>query len=108
MTILETTFHYGLQPDERALQALGRVRQVYGVRKTWLNERVKTIRVEYDASRLGEHDVAALLRAAGLMFIELAAPLRSHTLLDIRYAETGASVAQPAPPGVRGSCRLPK
>jgi hypothetical protein len=65
MTILESTFHYGLQPDERALQALGRVRQVYGVRKTWLNERVKTIRVEYDASPLG-NNIVALLRSAGI------------------------------------------
>jgi hypothetical protein len=66
MTILEATLHYSVQPDERALHALGRVRQVYGVRKTWLNEAVKTIRVEYDASRLGEHDIAALLRSAGI------------------------------------------
>jgi hypothetical protein len=80
MTILESTFHYGLQPDERALQALGRVRQVYGVRKTWLNERVKTIRVEYDASPLG-NNIVALLRSAGI---------------DVYRAKAAASLAQAA------------
>jgi len=66
MTLLEVTFTYGLPPGERELQALGRVRQVYGVRKTWFDEKAHTIRVEYDASRLTEHDIAALLRNAGI------------------------------------------
>ena len=66
MTLLEVTFSYGLPPGERELQALGRVRQVYGVRKTWFDEKAHTIRVEYDASRLTEHDLAGLLRNAGV------------------------------------------
>jgi hypothetical protein len=65
MTLLEMTFYYGLQPDNRALQAVGRVRQVYGVRKTWYDEQARTIGVEYDASRLAEQDIATLLRLAG-------------------------------------------
>jgi hypothetical protein len=66
MTLVEVTFYYGLPPGERELQALDRVRQVYGVRKTWFDEKAHTIRVEYDASRLTEHDIAALLRNAGM------------------------------------------
>jgi hypothetical protein len=66
MTTVESVFHYGLPPEEKVLQAFARVRQVYGVRKTWLNETAKTIRVEYDASRLGIPDIASLLRSAGI------------------------------------------
>jgi hypothetical protein len=74
MTLFEVTFYYGLPPGERELQALGRVRQVYGVRKTWFDEKAHTIRVEYDASRLTEHDIAALLRNAG---VDIRAELRA-------------------------------
>jgi hypothetical protein len=66
MTLLEVAFHYGLPPGERELRALDRVRQVYGVRKTMFDERARIISVEYDASRLTEDDIAALLRAAGM------------------------------------------
>ena len=65
MTLLEVAFHYGLPLGEREFGALDRVRQVYGVRKTMFDERARIIRVEYDASRLTEDDMAALLRAAG-------------------------------------------
>ena len=66
MTLLEVTFYYRLAPGERELQALNRVRQVYGARKTWFDEKAHTIKLEYDASRLTEHDLAALLRNAGI------------------------------------------
>jgi len=66
MTLLDVIFTYGSPPDERELRALDRVRQVYGVRKTSFDEKVHTVRVEYDASRLTEDDITALLRNAGL------------------------------------------
>ena len=43
-----------------------RVREVYGVRKLFFDERERLVKVEYDASRLVEGDIAALLRGAGL------------------------------------------
>jgi len=65
MTLLRTIFSLGLPPAERALRALDRVRRVYGARKIWFDEKAHTIFVEYDASRLTEQDLAALLRSAG-------------------------------------------
>jgi hypothetical protein len=54
---------YGSPLSERELQVLHRIRQVYGVRETWFDEKVGIISVEYDASPLTEQDIAALLRA---------------------------------------------
>jgi hypothetical protein len=39
---------------------------VYGIRRLRFNEAERTVRVEYDATRLNEETVAALLRRAGL------------------------------------------
>ena len=46
--------------------ALGRVREVYGVRRVVLDEADKTVRVEYDATRLTEAIIHQLLRRSGL------------------------------------------
>ena len=48
------------------MSALGCLREVYGVRKISFDEMKRTVRVEYDISRLAEDDIAALLRGAGL------------------------------------------
>jgi len=48
------------------MQAVYQVREVYGIRKINFNGDGLTVRVEYDASRLCESTVAALLRRAGL------------------------------------------
>jgi hypothetical protein len=77
MTLLEMTFYYGLPPGERELRALDRVRQVYGVRKTWFDEKAHTIGVEDDISRLTEHDIAALLRNAG---VDIRAEIRTSAM----------------------------
>jgi TolB-like protein len=50
--------------------ALGRVREVYGVRQLEFNEAAKTVRVEYDATRLTEPIVHQLLRRSGLDVVE--------------------------------------
>lgn len=42
------------------------VRDVYGIRRIQFNEQERTIRVEYDATRLNEDIVAGLLRRAGI------------------------------------------
>ena len=52
------------------MRALGRVREVYGIRRLDFNEGDKTVRVEYDATRLTEPIVHQLLRRSGLDIAE--------------------------------------
>jgi hypothetical protein len=42
------------------------VREVYGIRRLRFNEKDRSVRVEYDASRFKEPVVVNLLRRAGL------------------------------------------
>lgn len=70
MTQLDVVYRYGVSPDERAILALAKVRDVYGVRKMEFDERGKTVRVEYDASRLTGAVIHQLLRRAGLDIVE--------------------------------------
>ena len=65
MTTLDITFFYGAPPGEAEARAFDRVRRVYGIRDLRLDEQRRAIEVEYDASRLNESDVAALLAEAG-------------------------------------------
>jgi hypothetical protein len=66
MTLMDSTFSYASAPRDSEMRALDHVREVYGMRQLTFDEREHSIRVEYDASRLTEDDVAALLRAAGI------------------------------------------
>ena len=70
MTQLDVMYLYGAAPTEAAMMALGQVRKVYGIRLVEVNEAEKTIRVEYDATRLTEPIIHQLLRRAGLDVIE--------------------------------------
>ncbi len=70
MTQLDVLYRYGATPTEPATLAMSRVREVYGVRKLELNEAAKTVRVEYDATRLTEPVIHQLLRRAGLDIVE--------------------------------------
>ena len=65
MTSVEIMFRYGMPPGEREMSALGQVSDVYGIRRVQFNEQERTIRVEYDATRLNEATVENLLRKAG-------------------------------------------
>ena len=65
MTTLDVTFFYGVPPGEAEARALDEVRRVYGIRVLRLDEERRAIEVEYDASRLSESDIAALLAEAG-------------------------------------------
>lgn len=51
MTLMDVVFRYRIPPGEHQMSALGRVREVYGVRKLVFDERERTVKVEYDASR---------------------------------------------------------
>jgi hypothetical protein len=66
MTSVEVMFRYGIQPGENEMNALAQFNDVYGIRRMRMNEKEKTILIEYDATRLDETAVEKLLRSAGL------------------------------------------
>ena len=66
MTQLDVAFRYGTPPAENELRALTYAREVYGIRKIEFDEEQNTVRVEYDATRLNDDSVAAILRRAGM------------------------------------------
>ncbi len=66
MTSLDVVFRYNRQPGPEELRAIDALREVYGIRSVKFNEREQTVRVEFDASRMKEDTVAALLRRAGV------------------------------------------
>jgi hypothetical protein len=70
MTQLDVVYRYGVPPTESATMAMAKVREVYGVRHMQFDEAAKTVRVEYDASRLTEPVIHQLLRRAGLDIVE--------------------------------------
>jgi hypothetical protein len=66
MTALEVVFRYGMPPGAQQMRAIDSVREVYGIRRIRFDEKERTVRIEYDATRLDAEDVAGLLRGAGL------------------------------------------
>ncbi len=66
MTSVDVYFRYGAPPTELVLRAIDSIREVYGIRQVAFNEQQRTLRVEYDASRLNQETVASLLRRAGV------------------------------------------
>ena len=70
MTQLDVLFRYAEPPTERAMFALTGLNEVYGIRSLRVDESAKTIRVEFDATRLTRIVVAQLLRRAGIDVVE--------------------------------------
>ncbi len=66
MTAVEVVFKYNHPPTETVMRAMDNLREVYGIRRIKFAEQERTIRVEYDATRLNEATVASLLRRTGL------------------------------------------
>jgi hypothetical protein len=66
MTYLDVVFRYGAVPGEPELRAIDGMREVYGIRGVTFNQKDRTVRVGYDASRLKADAVARLLRQAGV------------------------------------------
>lgn len=52
------------------MSGVGTMRQVYGVRKIDFDETAKTVRVEYDATRLNQATIGQLLRRCGIDILE--------------------------------------
>jgi hypothetical protein len=55
-----------MPPGEKEMTALGKMYDVYGIRRMQVKEGERTIRIEYDATRLNEGSVEKLLRSAGI------------------------------------------
>jgi len=70
MTQLDVMYRYDAPPAEAAMRALGRIREVYGIRGLFFDEGAHTVRVEYDATRLTEPIVHNLLLRSGLDVVE--------------------------------------
>ena len=70
MTTVDVLYRFGAAPSERAAIALGRLREVYGIRRVELDEVQQTVRVEFDATRFSEPVVEGLLRRCGIEITE--------------------------------------
>jgi hypothetical protein len=66
MTVVDVCFRYGVPPGEKEMRPIDKVWEVYGIRRIQFDEKEKSIRVEFDATRLNEDTVASLLRRAGI------------------------------------------
>ncbi len=66
MTAVEVVFRYQLPVTETVMRAIDTLREVYGIRRIRFDEKERTVRIEYDATRMNEATVAALLRRTGL------------------------------------------
>jgi hypothetical protein len=66
MTYLEVAYRYQTPPGETELRAIDSVREVYGIQRIQFNEKERTVRVRFDASRLNGDAVAKMLRQAGI------------------------------------------
>ncbi len=86
-TNLDVLYRYELHPTEAVMIALGKLRGVYGIRRISLNEQEKTMRVEFDFTRLTRDVVADLLRSAGIDVVE-----------EIPLSIPAPPKAEPAPP----------
>ncbi|MBT9330660.1 hypothetical protein [Paracidobacterium acidisoli] len=90
MTQLEVLYRYEHHPDEAAMFSLGNAREVYGIRRIRVDEAAKTIRVEYDATRLTKPIVLQLLRRTGISIVE------EISLIPPQPAPEEAAAAAPA------------
>ncbi len=65
MTTVDVLYRYGIAPAEFAMIALNNLREVYGIRRIDFSEAEKTVRIEYDATRLNEPTIRGLLARTG-------------------------------------------
>jgi hypothetical protein len=70
MTTVEILYRYTTQPTESVTLALAGTRDVYGIRRISFDATARTLRVEYDATRLNAASVTKLVRMTGLEIAE--------------------------------------
>lgn len=66
MTAVDVTFRYAGALGAPQVRALNEAFAIYGVRRMEVEEAAQTITVEYDATRLDNDAVAAILRRCGV------------------------------------------
>jgi hypothetical protein len=68
MTSVEILFRTAAPPSsiDAVTRALANIREVYGIHRLTFDRAARTLRVEYDATRLNAAAVAKLVRQAGL------------------------------------------
>jgi hypothetical protein len=66
MTTVEILFKYATPPTEAAVFALAGTKDVYGIRRLSFDREARTLRIEYDATRLTAAAVASMVRESGL------------------------------------------
>jgi hypothetical protein len=83
MTTVEILYRYSTPPTESVTFALAGTRDVYGMRRISIDADARTLRVEFDATRLSTATVTKLIRLTGLEIAEerpLIAPPHQPTL----------------------------
>jgi len=70
MTTVEILYRYATPPTEQVALALARARDVYGIRHLSFDHGARTLRIEYDTTRLDAAIVTKLVREAGLEIAE--------------------------------------
>ena len=70
MTNVDIVLRYATPPTEAVTFALAKTRDVYGIRRLCFDQESRTLRVEYDATRLNAAAVTKLVRDAGLQVTE--------------------------------------
>ena len=66
MTTVEILYRYSTPPTESVTFALAGTRDVYGIRRISIDTDARTLRVEFDATRLNTATVTKLIRLTGL------------------------------------------
>jgi len=70
MTTVEILYRYTTPPSESVTFALADTRDVYGIRRISIDAEKRTLRVEFDATRLNAANVTKLVRLTGLEIAE--------------------------------------
>jgi hypothetical protein len=70
MTTVEILYRYTTPPTESVTFALAETRDVYGIRRISIDTSARTLRVEFDATRLNAATVTKLVRLSGLEIAE--------------------------------------
>jgi len=70
MTTVDILYRYAVPPADSTVLALAGISDVYGIRGIKFDHAARTLRVEYDATRLNAAIVSKLVRQAGLEIAE--------------------------------------
>jgi hypothetical protein len=70
MTTVDILYRYNTPLSDSVSFALASVRDVYGIRHLSLDQATRTVRVEFDATRLTPAAVTSIVRLTGLDIVE--------------------------------------